>query len=94
MYRAQVGYPIGYFWTYKTDGVFQNQAEIDAWKAEGKGTIVDNPVPGDLKFVDLNGDGVLDDDDKTMTGDPNPDFTAGLNFSVYFHGFDFAVSGY
>ena len=84
MYRAQVGYPIGYFWTYK----------IDAWKAEGKGTIVENPVPGDLKFVDLNEDGVINDDDKTMTGDPNPDFTAGLNFSVYFHGFDFAVSGY
>ncbi len=94
LYRAQVGYPIGYFWTYKTDGVFQNQSEIDAWKAAGKGTIVDTPVPGDLKFVDLNGDGVIDDNDKTMTGDPNPDFTAGLNLSVYFHGFDFAVSGY
>ena len=94
MYRAQVGYPIGYFWTYKSDGVFQNQEEIDAWKAAGKGTIVDNVVPGDLKFVDLNEDGVIDDADKTMTGDPNPDWNVGLNFSVYFKGFDFAVSGY
>ena len=94
MYRAQVGYPIGYFWTYATEGVFQNQAEIDAWKAAGKGTIVDNVVPGDLKFVDQNRDGVINDADKTMTGDPNPDLNIGLNFSVYFKGFDFALSGY
>ena len=94
LYRAQVGYPIGYFWTYKSEGVFQNQAEIDAWKAAGKGTIVENPVPGDLKFADLNGDGQISDADKTMTGDPNPDFTAGLNFSIYYKGFDLAVSGY
>ena len=94
MYRAQVGYPIGYFWTYKTDGVFQNQAEIDEWKAQGLGTIVDNVVPGDLKFVDLNKDGKLTDEDKTMTGDPNPHFNVGLNLSVYFKGFDLAMSGY
>ena len=94
LYRAQVGYPIGYFWTYKSEGVFQNQEEIDAWKAAGKGTIVENPVPGDLKFADLNGDGKINDDDKTMTGDPNPDFTAGLNLSIYFKGFDLGLSGY
>ena len=94
LYRAQVGYPIGYFWTYKTDGVFQNQEEINAWKAAGKGTIVEDIVPGDLKFVDLNGDGAITDEDKTMTGDPNPDFNVGVNFSVYFKGFDFAASGY
>jgi len=94
IYRAQVGYPIGYFWTYKSEGVFQNQAEIDAWKASGKGTIVENPVPGDLKFADLNGDGLINDADKTMTGDPNPDFTAGLNFSMYIYGFDIGINGY
>ena len=94
MYRAQVGYPIGYFWTYKTDGVFQNQDEIDAWKAAGKGTIVDNIVPGDLKFVDLNNDGIISDLDKTMTGDPNPDWNVGLNFSVFFKGFDLGMSAY
>ena len=94
LYRAQVGYPIGYFWTYKSEGVFQNQAEIDAWKAAGKGTIVSDVVPGDLKFADLNNDGVINDADKSMTGDPNPDFNVGLNFSVYYKGFDLAVSGY
>ena len=94
MYRAQVGYPIGYFWTYKSEGVFQNQQEIDDWVAAGKGTIQDQLVPGDLKFVDINKDGVINDADKTMTGDPNPDWNLGVNFSVYFKGFDFAVSGY
>ena len=94
LYRAQVGYPIGYFWTYQTDGVFQNQAEIDAWKAQGLGTIVPNLVPGDLKIVDQNKDGVINDNDKTMTGDPNPDLNVGLNLSVYFKGFDLGVSGY
>ena len=94
MYRAQVGYPIGYFWTYQTDGVFQNQAEIDAWKAAGNGTIVDDIVPGDLKFVDLNHDGIINDADKTMTGDPNPDFNLGINLSFNYRGFDFGLSGY
>lgn len=94
LYRAQVGFPIGYFWGYKTDGVFQNQAEIDEWVAAGKPTMGNPAQPGDLKFVDFNEDGVLDSNDKTMVGDPNPDFTVGLNLSVYLYGFDLAMSGY
>lgn len=89
MYRAQVGYPIGYFYGYKTAGVFQNQAQIDATAAKYDGT-----VPGDLIIVDVNGDGVIDDDDRTMIGNPNPDFTAGLNFWASFRGFDLGISGY
>ena len=94
IYRAQVGYPIGYFWAYKTDGVFQNQAEIDEWVAAGNPTMGSPAQPGDLKFVDYNGDGILDVNDKTMVGDPNPDFILGLNLSFYLYGFDFAMSGY
>ena len=94
IYRAQVGYPIGYFWAYKTDGVFQNQNEIDEWVASGKPTMSSTPQPGDLKFVDYNEDGVLSNDDKTMVGDPNPDFILGLNLSIYYKGFDLAMSGY
>ena len=94
LYRAQVGYPIGYFWTYKTAGVFQNQAEIDEWVAAGNPVLASPAQPGDLKIVDIHKDGTLDDKDKTMTGDPNPDFILGLNFSVYYKGFDFAMSGY
>ena len=89
MYRAQVGYPIGYFYGYKTAGVFQNQAQINATAAK-----YDDVVPGDLIFVDVNGDGVISEDDRTMIGDPNPDFTAGLNLWMSWKGFDFSLSGY
>ena len=95
LYRAQVGYPIGYFWGYKTDGVFQNQQEIDDWVAAGKPLMKGSDTSaGDLKFVDLDNDGDLDDDDKTMLGDPNPDFTMGANITLGYKGFDFAISGY
>ena len=89
MYRAQVGYPIGFFYGYKTAGVFQNQAEVDAAKVK-----YENSKPGDLIFVDTNGDGVINEEDRTMIGDPNPHFTTGLNFWMAWKGFDFNVSGY
>ncbi len=89
MYRAQVGYPIGYFYGYKTAGVFQNQAQVDATAVK-----YEDSKPGDLIFVDVDGDGVISADDRTMIGDPNPDFTAGLNFWMAYKGFDFSVSGY
>ena len=89
MYRAQVGYPIGFFYGYKTAGVFQNQAEVDATKVK-----YENSKPGDLIFVDTNGDGEINEEDRTMIGDPNPHFTSGLNFWMAWKGFDFNISGY
>ena len=89
MYRAQVGYPIGYFYGYKTAGVFQNQAQVDAAKVK-----YEDSKPGDLIFVDTNNDGVISADDRTMIGDPNPHFTAGLNFWMAWKGFDFNIAGY
>ena len=89
MYRAQVGYPIGYFYGYKTAGVFQNQAQVDKTAAK-----YEDAKPGDLIWVDVNGDGEITDDDRTMIGDPHPDFTAGLNFWMAWKGFDFSVTGY
>lgn len=84
--RMEAGYPIGYFRGYKTDGVYQNQAEVD----QGA-TINDRVQPGDLRFVDLNNDGVIDDDDRTNIGDPIPDATMGLNISLDYKNFDFAA---
>ena len=90
MYRAQVGYPIGYFYGYKTAGVFQNQAQIDSYK----GAKYEGAVPGDLIWVDVNGDGVISEDDRTMIGDPNPHFTAGLNLWFAWKGLDLNIAGY
>ncbi|MDP4203785.1 MAG: TonB-dependent receptor [Bacteroidota bacterium] len=94
IYRAQVGYPIGYFYGYKTAGVFQNQADIDAWKAAGNGILQSNVQPGDLKFVDLNHDGQVTDADRTKIGDPNPHFNMGLSFNLGYKGFDFTVAAH
>ncbi len=94
VYRAQVGYPIGYFWGFKTEGVFQNQAQIDEYRAAGKGILQENVQPGDLIFSDTNGDGSITDDDKTMIGDPNPNVTGGLTLSFGYKGFDLSITSY
>ncbi|WP_042479388.1 SusC/RagA family TonB-linked outer membrane protein [Solitalea canadensis] len=89
--RMEVGMPIGYFWGFKTVGLFQNQAEVDAYvNADGK-KLLPNAVPGDIRFLDLNGDGAINDKDKTMIGNPNPDFTTGLNITTNYKQFDLSV---
>ncbi len=91
-YRVQEGYPIGYFWGYKTDGLFQSAEEIQNYKnSEGK-LLQPSAKPGDVKRVDLNGDGVLNDKDKTMIGDPNPDYIYGLSINAAAKGFDFSIN--
>ncbi len=87
-YRAQVGYPIGYFYGYETAGVFQNQAEIDAYT----GAKLAKTKPGDLIYVDTDNNGIIETKDKTMIGDPNPDAIFGLNIGLAYKGFDFAFS--
>lgn len=94
LYRAEVGYPIGYFRGYKVGGIFQNQEEIDNYvDAEGN-KIMSSAKPGDVKFIDLNENGTIEEGDKTMIGDPHPDITYGLNLSLGYKGFDLAVTGY
>ena len=88
MFRAQVGYPIGYFWGYKTAGIFQNQAQIDQTKVKLEGA-----EPGDVIFVDTNNDGRITDDDKTMIGNPNPDVTMGITLDFAYKGFDLSLTG-
>jgi outer membrane receptor protein involved in Fe transport len=72
-HRAETGYPIGYFYGYKTDGIFQNEAEVLSYTNAGK-VVQPTAKPGDLRYVDLNKDGTINEADKTMIGDPNPDF--------------------
>lgn len=87
IYRAEVGYPIGYFYGYKTAGVFQNQAQVDATEAK-----LSTAAPGELIFVDVNGDGEISEADKTMIGDPNPDFRMGFSFNLGYKGWDLSVT--
>jgi TonB-linked SusC/RagA family outer membrane protein len=81
--RMEAGFPIGYFYGLQTDGLFQNQAEVDAHATQA------NAAPGDLRFVDQNGDGVINNDDRVYIGDPIPDVTMGMNLSVNYKNFDF-----
>ena len=90
-YRAQAGYPIGYFWGYKTDGIFQNEAQIQAYKNSKGQLIQPNAKPGDVKYVDVNGDGIISSLDKTNIGDPNPHNLFGASLSCSYKGFDFSV---
>ncbi len=94
MNRLQVGHPMGYFWGYKTSGVFQNQADIDAWKAAGNGIAQSNVQPGDLKFTDLNHDGKITDADKTQIGDPNPHYNLGISLNFGYKGFDLTLAAH
>ena len=94
MFRAQEGYPIGYFYGYKTAGIFQNQADIDAWKAAGNGILQPNVQPGDVKFVDINHNGVINDSDKCQIGDPNPDYNLGLSLNLGYKGFDLNIAAH
>ena len=100
MARMQVGKPIGFFYGYKTEGVMQNAADVQAYLDKNCGGDAANSLqgtgikPGDLKFVDVNGDGVINDSDKTELGDPHPSVTMGMNIGFDWKGFDFNVTGY
>ena len=92
-YRCSNGQPIGYFWGYKTAGVFQNEQEIKDWIAAGNGVLQGSSVqPGDVKYYDINHDGVINDDDKVNLGNGMPDFTYGFSFGFDYKGFDFSVT--
>ena len=90
-YRAENGHAIGYFWGYKTAGLFQNQAEIDEWIANGNGVLQADVKPGDVKYIDVNHDGQINDADKVDLGNGVPDFTLGFNLGFDWKGIDFSV---
>lgn len=94
---SKVGGSIGEFYGFQTDGIIQNQAEIDALNANARRLNQDDNVwyiasgtaPGDRKFIDQNGDGVITDADRVSLGSPLPKFYGGINFSGEYKGFDF-----
>lgn len=82
--QSRVGLPIGAFYGYKTDGVFQNETELNAYPHDAQAGI------GDLRFVDANDDGVINGNDRTYIGSPIPKFIFGFNSEFNFKGFDFS----
>ena len=87
--RMEVGMPIGFFYGLQTDGIFQTQAEVDAHPTQI--ALGANAQPGDIRFVDTNGDGMIDLKDKTAIGDPIPDITMGINVSFDYKNLDFQM---
>jgi len=85
----EVGQPIGYFYGYKTNGIFQTVDEVNTHPSQI--ALGANAQPGDIKYVDVNGDGVINSDDRTYIGDPIPDFIMGLNISFKYKSFDFTA---
>ncbi len=81
--KTEVGQPIGSFFGYVTDGIFQNQQEVEAAALQNE-----NTAPGDVRFKDLNGDRVINSEDQTYIGNPSPDFTYGMTLDFEFKGFD------
>ena len=91
-YRAENGHAIGYFWGYKTAGLFQNQKEINDWIAAGNGIYQAAVKPGDVKYVDVNHDGVINASDKVDLGNGLPKYTFGFNFNLAWRGFDLSAN--
>ena len=86
--RSEEGFPIAYFWGYKTAGIFQNQNDIFSHINSDGQLLQENAQPGDVRFVDVNGDGVINEDDRTFIGNPTPDVTFGFNASLEYKNFD------
>jgi TonB-linked SusC/RagA family outer membrane protein len=85
--RNMVGQPLNTYFGYKVIGLFQNSADTAGWNQQDK-------APGRFKYADINGDKVIDDKDRTIIGNPNPDFTYGLNFDLTYKAFDVSMFFY
>ena len=88
VYRTQAGHPLGAFYGYVMDGIYQNQAEINNHLF---GTTNPAEQPGDIRFKDLNGDGVINDNDRTFIGSPIPRLSYGTTLTSEYRGLDMAV---
>jgi TonB-linked SusC/RagA family outer membrane protein len=89
--RMQIGHPIGAFYGFQTAGIFQNQSEVDNYVSKSGKKIQPNAAPGDFRFVDIDGDGDIDADDRTFIGDPTPRWSYGFTANASWNNFDLVV---
>ncbi len=85
--RTVENYPVGYFYGYKVVGVYQNETDVVNYYPNTLGKV----QPGDLMFKDVNQDGKITQDDRTMIGNPTPDFTYGFALNINYKDFDFSI---
>lgn len=91
---TEVGQPLGMWYLYKMLGIFQSEEEIQNYvNSEGK-VIQPNARPGDIKYDDYNGDGIISSEDRQKVGNPWPKLELGLNLGASYKGFDLSISGY
>ena len=83
--RTEVGQPISSYYGRQVNGIFQSQAEVDTHATQ------DGAAPGRFRYADINGDGIINDNDRTTIGSPHPDFTYGLNFNFGYKNFDLSA---
>ena len=88
----EVGFPIGYFYGYQTDGIFQTRGEVIS--SPSQIALGASTAPGDFRFKDLNKDGVINEMDRTYIGDPIPDYTFGYNLNLDFKNIDFSLNAF
>jgi len=84
--RVEVGFPIGFFYGLETNGLLQNQDEVEAYVTPDGNLYFEDQRPGDVRFVDQNLDGLINDDDKVMLGSPLPDFEMGMQLNAEYKG--------
>ncbi|MBA7533628.1 TonB-dependent receptor P3 [subsurface metagenome] len=90
MTMFEVGYPIGYFFGFQSDGIFQNEEEVLGHTTNGV-VLQPRAEPGDVRFVDVNGDSLINDEDRTMIGNPHPKFLFGMGLDFEYKGFDLSL---
>jgi hypothetical protein len=91
--RTIVGYPIGSFYGFKRDGIFQTQSEVTSYVDKSGNQIQPNASPGDIRWADINGDGAITDSDRVVLGNPTPDWTYGFTASASWKNFDIVIFG-
>ena len=91
--RTVLNEAIGSFFGYKSDGLFQNEAEVNAHTNADGELLQPNAKPGDIRFLDSNGDGIFNENDRTIIGDPTPSWTYGVTLNIDYKGFDISMFG-
>lgn len=92
--KTEIGEPLAMFYTITTDGIFQNEAEVQAHQNSAGQVIQPNAKPGDIRYNDVNDDGQINDDDREISGNPWPKFEIGVNGEVTYKNFDFSLAGF